>query len=81
VQIHQDTTIYTSLLALGESVMHKLGQGRRAYIFVIKGNLKLNGEVLAAGDQARVSREHELQLSAVLGASATATDFLLLDLP
>jgi quercetin 2,3-dioxygenase len=81
VQIHQDATIYTSLLAPGQSVTHKLGQGRRAYIFVIKGNLQLNGETLAAGDQARVSSERELQLSAVSSSVATAADFLLLDLP
>jgi redox-sensitive bicupin YhaK (pirin superfamily) len=81
VQIHQNATIYTSLLAPGQSVTHKLAQGRRAYIFVIKGNLKLNGETFAAGDQARVSNEHELKLSAALGQSATPADFLLLDLP
>jgi redox-sensitive bicupin YhaK (pirin superfamily) len=81
VQIHQDATIYSSLLAPDQSVTHKLGQGRRAYIFVIKGTLKLNDETLAAGDQARVSREHELQFAAVPVQEATEADFLLLDLP
>jgi len=81
VQIHQDATIYTSLLTPGQSVMHKLGQGRRAYIFVIRGNLNLNGEILAAGDQARVSSERELQLSTASSSSSTPADFLLLDLP
>jgi len=81
VQIHQDATIYTSLLAPGQSVTHKLGQGRRAYIFVIKGNLKLNGETFAAGDQARVSSERELQLSAASDQGAKQADFLLLELP
>jgi quercetin 2,3-dioxygenase len=80
VQIHQNATIYTSLLAPGESTTHKLGAGRRAYIFVIGGNLKLNGETLAAGDQARVTSERELQFSATTGSGAAA-DFLLLDLP
>ena len=81
VQIHQDATIYTSLLAPGQSATHKLGAGRRAYIFVIKGSLKLNGETIAAGDQARVSKEPHLQFSATSGSGATAADFLLLDLP
>src|SRR5487761_791552 len=79
VQIHQDATIYTSLLAPGQSATHKLGAGRRAYIFVIDGNLKLNGETLATGDQARVSSERDLHLSAERGPSATPADFLLLD--
>jgi quercetin 2,3-dioxygenase len=81
VQIHQDATIYTSLLTEGQSLTHKLGQGRRAYIFVIEGILKLNGETLAAGDQARVSSERELHLSAAPGSGAASADFLLLDLP
>ena len=81
VQIHQDATIYTSLLAPGDSVTHKLGQGRRAYVFVIDGNLKLNGETLSAGDQARVASERELQLSASPNQGAKPADFLLLDLP
>ena len=81
VQIHQDATIYTSLLAPGQSATQKLAGGRRAYIFVISGNLNLNGEMLGPGDQARVTNERELQLSAVSGPGATAADFLLLDLP
>src|SRR5580692_8466244 len=81
VQIHQDATIYTSLLAPGQSVTHKLGQGRRAYIFVITGSLKLNGNILSPGDQARVSNESDLQLSAAPDTSAKPVDFLLLDLP
>jgi quercetin 2,3-dioxygenase len=81
VRIHQDATIYSSLLAPGQSATHKLAEGRRAYIFVVNGNLKLNGETLAAGDQARVSSEFDLQLSAASGPGATPADFLLLDLP
>jgi redox-sensitive bicupin YhaK (pirin superfamily) len=81
VEIHQDATIYTSLLAAGQSVTHKLAQGRRAYIFVIHGTLQLNGETLAAGDQARISSELELQLSATPHPAAGPADFLLLDLP
>ncbi len=80
VQIHQDATIYTSLLSAGQSLVHKLAPSRRAYIFVINGNLKVNGEMFAAGDQARVSNERELQLSAATDSS-TPADFLLLDLP
>ena len=81
VQIHQDATIYTSLLAPGQSATQKLAEGRRAYIFVISGNLNLNGETFGPGDQARVTNERELQLSAASGPGATAADFLLLDLP
>jgi redox-sensitive bicupin YhaK (pirin superfamily) len=81
VQIHQDAKIYTSLLTPGQSTAHKLAKGRRAYIFVIGGNLKLNGETLGPGDQARVTSERELQLSAASETGTTSADFLLLDLP
>ena len=80
VQIHQDARIYTSLLAPGQSTTHRIAPGRRAYIFAIGGNLSLNGETLGPGDQARVTDERELQLAAA-AKSATAADFLLLDLP
>ena len=81
VQIHQDAKIYTSLLATGQSTSHQIAQGRRAYIFVIAGNLKLNTETLGPGDQARVTGERELHFTAVSESGATAADFLLLDLP
>ena len=80
VQIHQDAKIYTSLLGPGESTTHQLAHGRRAYVFVIGGKLKLNGETLSPGDQARITSERELQLAGA-SDSGSAADFLLLDLP
>jgi len=86
VHIHQDATIYTSLLAPGQSVKHALAEGRRAYIFVVDGELKLQAKngalkespvVLAAGDQARISDVSALDLS----GGASKADFLLLNLP
>jgi redox-sensitive bicupin YhaK (pirin superfamily) len=86
VQIHQDATIYTSLLAPKQSVKHSIAPGRRAYLFMVKGDLSLatkNGSAkesavtLAAGDQARITDAESLELT---GGAARA-DFLLLDLP
>jgi redox-sensitive bicupin YhaK (pirin superfamily) len=88
VQIHQDATIYTSLLAPKQSVNHELAPGRRAYVFLIKGELNLqvkNGSgsatgspiALAAGDQARITDASSIELA----GGASAADFLLLDLP
>jgi len=82
VEIHQDATIYTSLLGPGQSVSHTLASGRRSYIFVIAGELQLNGDTLRAGDQARISDESALNLAGPSTSSAaTPADFLLLDLP
>ncbi len=86
VSIHQDATIYTSLLANGQETKHALDAGRRAYIFVVNGELKLEAQngsknaksvTLSAGDQARITDVNALTLS----GGATAADFLLLDLP
>jgi redox-sensitive bicupin YhaK (pirin superfamily) len=86
VSIHQDATIYTSLLSAGQTAKHAIDAGRRAYIFVVKGELKLEAKsasedakpvTLAAGDQARIADVNALTLT----GSATPADFLLLDLP
>jgi quercetin 2,3-dioxygenase len=86
VSIHQDATIFTSLLSNGQQAKLSLDAGRRAYIFVVNGELKLeaksgsksaNPATLAAGDQARVTDVDALTLS---GGTAAA-DLLLLDLP
>jgi redox-sensitive bicupin YhaK (pirin superfamily) len=80
VEVHQDATIYTSKLASGQSVTHTLAPGRRAYLFLIDGELDLNGQKLHAGDQARVTDENELRLSGPSNGTAPA-DFLVLNLP
>jgi len=82
VRVHQDATIYTSVLRPSDSTTHALAAGRRAYLFVIAGELQVNGETLRAGDQARVSTERALQLAGPAKlAPGSAADFLLLDLP
>jgi len=77
VHIHQDASIYTSLLKPGQSVAHALDRDRRAYLFVISGELAVNGEKLGAGDQARIIETEALKLA----AGSKAADFLLIDLP
>jgi quercetin 2,3-dioxygenase len=82
VEIHQNATIYTSLLAPGQSVAHTPGPNRRGYVFVIAGQLTVNGQQLQAGDQARVSSEKALQFAGpASGSKSPAADFLFLDLP
>jgi redox-sensitive bicupin YhaK (pirin superfamily) len=74
--IDQDATMYVGTLAAGQTASQALAAGRRAYLFVIEGRLRLNGNELAAGDQARISGLTDLELGAV-----TPTELLLLDLP
>ncbi len=74
--IDQDAAMYVSSLRAGQTTTHAGGEGRRAYLFVIAGGLRLNGMPLAAGDQARIADERTLTLEA-----AEDSEVLLLDLP
>jgi hypothetical protein len=76
LHIDQDATIHVAALKAGKAVDHKSRAGRKAYAFVISGELSLNGNPLTAGDQARIADEPELSLRA--GKDA---DVILLDLP
>lgn len=74
--IDQDAAIYLSELASGQEVTHPLASGRKAYLFVMKGAVDLNGKTLNTGDQGRVEAETELRIRATEGA-----ELMLLDLP
>lgn len=76
VKIHQDATFYVSRLRAGDSVAHELKSGRRAFFYVIDGEVALNGEKLSAGDQARVTDLTKLEI-----AGARESEIILIDLP
>jgi hypothetical protein len=60
VTIHQDASLYVSLLAPGQQVEHKLRGGRYAWLQVAKGSVELNGQPLSQGDGAGISDEQKL---------------------
>ena len=62
--IHQDARIYLSTLDEGRSVRHVLDPGRHAWLQVLKGSVRLNGEPLETSDGAAVSGESELEITA-----------------
>lgn len=76
MKIDQNATIFVSRLSAGQKASHKTEVERHAYLFVIDGRVKLNGHALAAGDQARVKAQTNLELSA-----ASDAELILLDLP
>ena len=79
VRINQDATFYVSRLAAGERVELTLAPGRRAFLYVIEGEIGLNDEVLVTGDQARIvnpSRPLPLELS-----GRSTGEIILIDLP
>lgn len=76
VKVHQDVTFYVSRLRAGDSVAHELKPGRRAFFYVIDGEVTLNGEKLSAGDQVRVTDVTKLEI-----AGESQSEIILIDLP
>lgn len=74
--IDQDAAIYVSTLSAGRELTHESPPGRHAYLFVIEGELTLNGQTLRSGDQARIRDERVLKV-----AANADSQLLLIDLP
>jgi hypothetical protein len=75
VTIHQDARVYAARLN-GSEVTHTLASGRRAWLQVARGAVKLNGTTLQAGDGAGIENETALRL-----AADGSAEVLLFDLP
>jgi redox-sensitive bicupin YhaK (pirin superfamily) len=64
VTVHQDASVYASVLSKDEEVMHSLAAGRHAWLQVARGAVDLNGEHLEQGDGAAISAEEKISLRA-----------------
>jgi redox-sensitive bicupin YhaK (pirin superfamily) len=62
--VHQDVNLFAGILEPGQTVLHRLRQGRHAWVQMARGGVRLNGIPLEAGDGAAVSDEEALSLGA-----------------
>jgi redox-sensitive bicupin YhaK (pirin superfamily) len=76
LRIHQDATFYLSALTIRGKVEHKLSTGRKAYLFVINGEIKLDSNTLKTRDSATIEKESNLVIKAEKPA-----EIILIDLP
>jgi redox-sensitive bicupin YhaK (pirin superfamily) len=76
VKIHQDARLYAGLFDGDERATHALAAGRRAYVHVARGSVRVNGTALGAGDAAKVEGLREIVLDG--GRDA---EVLVFDLP
>lgn len=63
VKIHADAAMYTGLFDNNESARLPLNPARKAYVHLVRGTLKVNGQTLLAGDAAKLNDETLLTLS------------------
>ena len=75
VQIQQDVAMYASVLDDGQSVTHRLAEGRHAWLQVVKGVVTVDGTELSEGDGASFSEAREITIRA-----AGESELLLFDL-
>jgi redox-sensitive bicupin YhaK (pirin superfamily) len=76
--IHQDASVYASMLDSGKTLDAQLKPGRHAWVQLISGDLDVNGTTLAKGDGAAISGETALRIKSTSGNGAA--EFLLFDL-
>lgn len=74
VLVHQDAHVFVSRLNPGVSVTHELGVGRGAYLYVIEGDVRVDGERMETGDAAQIRDEPSIAIEA-----AETSELILVD--
>jgi redox-sensitive bicupin YhaK (pirin superfamily) len=76
LHIHQDISLYATILSANSMVSYSLQAQRSAYIQVASGTVQINDQVLVAGDALMLDTATELNVRA-----SVAAELLLFDLP
>lgn len=74
--IHQDVNVYATELTIGTHLPYDMQSKRSLYIQVARGEIKLNGEILIAGDAAEIDGQTSVAIDAL-----AASELILFDLP
>ena len=75
VLVHQDAHVFVSRLNAGVTVGHALGGGRGAYLYVIEGDVEVNGQRMETGSAAQVTAEERVSIA----AAAATSELILVD--
>ncbi|NML64529.1 pirin family protein [Hymenobacter sp. RP-2-7] len=76
VYLNSNSTVYWANLDCGKSILFKTFPLRFSFLYVRQGCVRVLGQELGPGDQARISNEDVLEITATKDAQ-----FMLLDLP
>jgi redox-sensitive bicupin YhaK (pirin superfamily) len=74
VTIHSDVSLYAGLFDKEESAKLPLNPERKAYVHLIRGQIKVNGQSLQSGDAALIETETQLSLSEGVDAEVLVFD-------
>lgn len=74
VVIHQDVSLFATQLDDNQTVRYSVASGRRAYLHVARGTVRLNDQTLAAGDGAAFTEARDIVLVASGAAEALLFD-------
>jgi hypothetical protein len=72
--IHQDASVFIAALDNGKTVLHELGEGRHAWVQVLRGAVAVNGEPLDTSDGAAISGEATVEIRASKTAEVMVFD-------
>ncbi len=70
IRIHQDLSLFATLLEAGQSLQHVIPPAHHAWVQVVKGDLTVNGVHLSAGDGLGITEESSLEFVASSGSEA-----------
>ena len=74
VTVHQDVSVFASILGEGESVKYDMDQARYGWIQVARGSIAVNGQPAGQGDGAIVMGESSLEITAEQSAELLLFD-------
>jgi redox-sensitive bicupin YhaK (pirin superfamily) len=74
VTVHQSARLYAGLFEGDESARLDLAPGRRAYVHLARGTLRVNGRMLSAGDALKLVDEPAVEIEAGRGAEVLVFD-------
>lgn len=62
--IHTDARVYLARLEGGQSIQHSLADGRRSWLQVLRGSVRVNGAKLETSDGAAIEQEQQIDVAA-----------------
>ena len=76
VRLVQDAEIWTAKLDADVEAIHPLAQGRKAWLQVAKGEIKLGEETLKAGDAAAITDQSEIAVRSIAPSEVLLFDLV-----